>query len=71
MTLPAWADRRKRQEPALEDLFAKGPAADWASHATQPVSALVRPAAPDDDESPLTEVTSVEDLDTLAKKFVR
>lgn len=71
MTLPPWADRRKGTRSDLEALFATSAAAGWAANNTQPISALVRPPAPDEESTPRTDIAAVEDLDALSTRLAR
>jgi hypothetical protein len=71
MTLPPWADRRQGARSDLETLFANDASVGWAARNTQPVSALVRPPAPDEDLAPRTDIAAVEDLDALSNLLAR
>ena len=54
---PALGDRRCPQPEDFADLFVEGSAADaWAALGTQPVSALVRPVQPGDEQVPVVEL---------------
>ena len=71
--MPPWADRRRRQDRDIAGLFADGSAADaWAALSTQPVSALVKPVQPGDEQVPVVDIASCQegpDLDAIAGAF--
>ena len=73
IAMPPWADRRRTQPRDIADLFVDGPAAEaWAALNTQPVSALVKPAQPGDEQVPVVDIASGhgdQDLDTIATAF--
>ncbi len=70
MAMPAWADRRRGQAHDIADLFAEGSAADaWAALNAQPLSALVKPALPGDEQVPVVEIGAGQDLDAIAGVF--
>jgi hypothetical protein len=73
ITMPPWADRRRTGARDVADLFIEGSAADaWAALGTQPVSALVRPAQPGDEQVPVVDIASGQDsldLDAIASAF--
>jgi hypothetical protein len=73
IAMPSWADRRRSQDRDIAGLFADGSAADaWAALSTQPVSALVKPVQPGDEQVPVVEIapgTGGPDLDAIASLF--
>jgi hypothetical protein len=70
MAMPAWADRRRGQASDIADLFVEGSAAEaWAALNTQPLSALVKPALPGDEQVAVVEIAAGPDLDAIASAF--
>jgi tetratricopeptide (TPR) repeat protein len=73
IAMPPWADRRRRPARDIADLFVDGSAADaWAALTTQPISALVKPAQPEDEQVPVVDLASGQvdqDLEALASAF--
>lgn len=71
--MPPWADRRRSQARDIADLFVDGSAAEaWDALNSQPVSALVRPALPGEDDVPVVDISSgqvSQDLEALASAF--
>ena len=67
IAMPAWADRRGRQAREIADLFVDGSAAEaWAALNSQPVSALVKPDQPGDEQIPVVDLAAGQDLDAIA-----
>jgi hypothetical protein len=70
IAMPPWADRRRRQAADIADLFVDGSAAEaWAALGRQPVSALVKPIQPEDEQVPVVEIAAGPDLDAIASAF--
>ena len=70
IAMPPWADRRRRQDQDIADLFVDGSAAEaWAALGGQPVAALVKPALPGDEQVPVVEIAAGPDLDAIASAF--
>ena len=73
MAMPAWADRRRGQVGDITGLFIEGSALEaWAAMNSQPVAALVKPAAPDDEQVPVVDIEAAppgQDLDAIASAF--
>jgi len=74
IAMPAWADRRRAaQARDIAALFIEGSASEaWAAQNSQPVTALVKPAAPDDEGVPVVDIDASQagpDLDAIASAF--
>lgn len=70
ISMPPWADRRRRPAQDIADLFADGSAAEaWAALNSQPVSALVKPVQPGDEQIPVVDLAAGQDLDAIARPF--
>ena len=72
IAMPPWADRRLRQARDIADLFVNGSAAEaWAALNSQPVSALVKPIQPWDEQVPVVDLAAGQDLDAIASSFAQ
>jgi hypothetical protein len=74
IAIPAWADRRRAAHARdIAALFIEGSAAEaWAAQNSQPMTALVKPAAPDDEGVPVIDIDASQtgpDLDAIVSGF--